>query len=141
MTRINMATEPTYRLHPRTGRSKTCGAVAIGRLLGIPTDEVLREWRRITHKRRCRGGMEVGEIMCVITGLGYDVRAVADCKDAKQLDRSGRYILIMRDHAHAVAMAGGKVADNGSWYPRPVPVEQMEPVQCAIEIGEPRACQ
>ena len=139
MTRINMATEPTYRLHPRTGRSRTCGAAAVSILLGIRTEEVLAEWRRVTCRQRC-SGMKVEDILFTVSALGYHVHGTSDCNDATKLDPHGRYVLIMRDRPHAVAMADGHVQDNGSYYPTPVPVAEMAPISAVIEIGEPRAC-
>ena len=126
-----------YQLHKRTGRSRTCGASAISILLGIPTETVLDAWRRITFRQRCRG-MWPADILGTVAALGYHARGTVDCKDASQLDPKGRYVLVMRDRPHAVALANGEVMDNGSYYPKPVPVSAMAPIEAVIEIGERR---
>ena len=128
-----------HRLHPLTGRSRTCVAAALSILLGIPTDEVIAAWRGFTRRQRCRG-IAAEDVVILIYALGFWPKTQTGLTTAGALAAArpdGRFVLLMRDRPHAVAMAGGKLQDNGSYYPDPLPVDCL-PICDAIEVGARR---
>lgn len=127
-----------HTLHKPTGRSRTCVASALSILLGIPTDDVLAAWRRFTHRKRCRG-IQAEDVVILVGALGYRPKVHVDVTTAGKLaaDYPGsRFVVLMRDEPHAVALAAGHLRDNGSYYPDPLPVDCL-PISEAVEIGPP----